>query len=179
MGRPTKYTSSSSAGRTDGSSEAPLMSSSSSSSNLASRVGYSLITSWLQAPASLRSLLQHHLLLQQHQSLRGAADAAANSLPWLLAAASASSPPDVSLSPDSTVKESTAAEQLPASGSGVDSGPGIVKRECGNTAWDLCQRTATAAAAAAAGAAASSAAALKVCHIVPSRGAIVSASTSR
>jgi len=171
MGRPTKYTASSSSGRNDGSSSASLMN---NGSNLASRVSYSIITSWLQAPSSLRSLLQHHLLLQHHHSLYGASNAAAGSLPWLLAttaAASSTASPDVSLSPDSTVKESQLAS------SGVDGGPGIVKREC-DTAWEdqavnLCQRANPAAAAA------SLADALKVGHVVPSWSGIASSSTSR
>jgi len=90
MGRPTKYTSSASSnGVRSRTAEMSHSSSSSSTSHLGC-----VISPWYQLP-SPKSLLQRQLLVLHH-SLH-AADAV--NRPWLMTS------PDVSLSPDSTVKE--------------------------------------------------------------------------
>jgi len=136
MGRPTKYTSSSAG---TGSSEVKSRSSqmsaetnvASSSSSGTSHVGCA-ITSWYQS-LSARSLLQRYLLVPHHSVN-----------PWLMTS------PDVSLSPDSTVKE---LEQ--SSSDGED----VMKQRCDvNGAVNLSHKPA---------------ASLKVCQ-VPSRSSLMS-----
>ena len=147
MGRPTKYTSS--GGSSDVRSGTVQIShdmnasNGSNSSSGTSHLGC-VITSWRQTP-SPKSLLHQHLLAQHH-SLH-AVDAIN---PWLMAS------PDVSLSPDSTVKE---LEQVSSDGKDAK------KRQCdANEAVNLCQKPTA------------SSAALKV-RYVPCRSSLMSPSS--
>lgn len=115
MGRPTKYTSPAGGNGVRSGPTEMTTTSSSSSSHLGS-----LITPWLQV-LSPQSLLQQQLLVHRH-SLRPAD--AVN--PWLMTSR------DVSLSPDSTVKE------LEQSSSDSES----VMKHCAHQAVDLCQKSA-------------------------------------
>jgi len=96
MGRPTKYTLP--AASSDVNRSPQMIGSDNSSSSSSMGLLGCLIAGWYQAPPSTRSLL-HQRLLAQHQSLH--ACGAVNPLNLLLTL------PELSLSPDSTVKESS------------------------------------------------------------------------